>query len=140
MEGERSAKGNPWFDSRPVKPAICAPVLHGQVRVLARLQQILTPSASETPLVIRCSYTWDGRSCAPGTGYAQLYDRTSGSLSLSLFCSSSASVSLVSCGHILVWPRSLVSKGHAAFTELRSILSELILFVVARVPNPMNSF
>ena len=32
-----------------------------------------------TPLVIRCSYTWQGpRSCAPGTGYAQLYDRTSG--------------------------------------------------------------
>lgn len=79
-------------------------VLHDQVRirVLARLEQILTPSASETPLVIRCSYTWDGRSCAPGTGYAQLYDRTSGSLPL--FCTS-ASVSLVSCGHILLSPR-----------------------------------
>lgn len=111
MEGERSAKGNPWFDSRLVKPAICAPVLHGQVRVLARLQQILTPSASETPLVIRCSYTWDGRSCAPGTGYAQLYDRTSGSLSLSL-CSApppllslSFLAAIFSCGHVLLSPR-----------------------------------
>lgn len=27
-----------------------------------------------TPLVIRCSYTLEGRSCALGTGYAQLYD------------------------------------------------------------------
>lgn len=111
-------------------------VLHDQVRirVLARLEQILTPSASETPLVIRCSYTWDGRSCAPGPD-TRSFTTERPALSLSVL-------------HLrfrlsrFLRPYSLVSKGNAAFTELRSILSELILFVVARVPipNPMNSF
>ena len=73
-----------------------------------------------TPLVIRCSYTLEGRSCALGTGYAQLYD------------SANPAASPLVLVHILAWPRFLVSEGRAAFTELRPILSGLILFADRR--------